>query len=133
MDASYVLAAGLMLATYSVGAWAGGRTGLLGALGVGGLAGLALLRIEDCPLQPREVALPVLVLVGPWVGGLAMRSLRAARGDERVAGGVDWAAVSGVPDAAGRDDTVRQYPRHHRAIDERRHPPGTRCEGLPDP
>jgi signal transduction histidine kinase len=25
-----------------------------------------------------------------------------------VAGGLDWTAVSGVPDAAGRDDTVRQ-------------------------
>jgi signal transduction histidine kinase len=108
LDASYVLAAGLMLATYSVGAWAGGRSGLLGALGVGGLAGLGVLRLMDGVLQPREVALPIVLLIGPWVGGLAMRSLRAARGDERVAGGVDWAAVSGLPDAAGRDDTVRQ-------------------------
>jgi signal transduction histidine kinase len=107
MDVSYILAAGLMLATYSVGAWADGRSGLVGAAGVGGIAGLAVLRVTDDVLLPREAALPIVLLVGPWVAGLAMRSLRVARGDERVAGDVEWASA-GTMDAAGRDDTVRQ-------------------------
>jgi signal transduction histidine kinase len=107
IEAWAVLAAGLMIATYSVGAWAGGRSGLLGAAGVGGLAGLGVLRAMDGVLLPREAALPIVLVVGPWLAGLTMRSLRAARGDERVAGDLDWAAAGGL-DAIGRDDTVRQ-------------------------
>ena len=108
VDAPAVLAAGLSLSTYSVGAWAGGRSGLFGALCVGGLAGLSVLRVADGALPPRDVALPILLLVGPWLAGLAMRSLRAARGDERVAGDIDWSPASGSLDQAGRDDAVRQ-------------------------
>jgi len=46
--------------------------------------------------------------VGAWALGLAARSIRAGRGDERVSGELDWVASSGVPDSAGRDETVRQ-------------------------
>ena len=108
LEASYVLLAGLILAIYSVGAWAGGRASQLGALGVGGLAGLTVLREGGETLVPRDVALPVLLIVGAWLVGLAARSVRAGRGDERVVGDVDWGSAFGVPDSAGRDDTVRQ-------------------------
>ena len=105
---SWSLLAGVLLAVYSVGAWAGGRAGQVGALGVGALAGLAVLRTPGPGLEARDVALPVFVLVGAWLLGLAMRSLRAGRGDERVTGGVDWETAAGVPDSVGRDDTVRE-------------------------
>ncbi|HKZ92846.1 MAG TPA: histidine kinase, partial [Candidatus Limnocylindrales bacterium] len=108
LEASYVLLAGLILAIYSVGAWAGGRASQLGALGVGGLAGLTVLREGGETLVPRDVALPVLLIVGAWLVGLAARSVRAGRGDERVVGDVDWGSASSVPDSAGRDEIVRQ-------------------------
>ncbi len=106
--ASWSLLAGVILAVYSVGAWASGRASQVGALGVGALAGLAVLRTPGPGLEARDVALPVFVLVGAWLSGLAMRSLRAGRGDERVAGPVDWETAAGVPDSVGRDDTVRE-------------------------
>ena len=106
--ASWSLLAGVILAVYSVGAWAGGRAGQVGALGVGAMAGLAVLRTPGPGLEAREVALPVFVLVGAWLLGLAMRSLRAGRGDERVAAPVDWEMAAGVPDSVGRDETVRE-------------------------
>ncbi len=106
--ASWSLLAGVILAVYSVGAWAGGRAGQVGALGVGAMAGLAVLRTPGPGLEAREVALPVFVLVGAWLLGLAMRNLRVGRGDERVAGSVDWEMATGVPDSVGRDETVRE-------------------------
>jgi glucose-6-phosphate-specific signal transduction histidine kinase len=106
--ASWSLLAGVILAVYSVGAWAGGRAGQVGALGVGAMAGLAVLRTPGPGLEAREVALPVVVFIGAWLLGLAMRSLRAGRGDERVAAPVDWEMAAGVPDSVGRDETVRE-------------------------
>jgi len=108
LEASWTLLAGLLLAAYSVGAWAGGRAGQVGALGVGALAGLVIIRSGGEPLEPRTMALSLLLLVGAWALGLAARSIRAGRGDERVSGELDWVASSGVPDSAGRDETVRQ-------------------------
>ena len=46
--------------------------------------------------------------LGAWLLGLAMRSLRVGRGDERIVGPADWEVAAGVPDSVGRDDTVRE-------------------------
>jgi signal transduction histidine kinase len=102
------LLAGVLLTVYSVGAWAGGRAGQVGALAVGALAGLLVVRAAGGALEPREVAIPVLLVVAAWSLGLAARSLRAVRGDERVRAPVDWQLAVGTPDSAGRDDTVRE-------------------------
>ena len=54
-----------------------------------------------------------LLLVGAWLLGLAVRSLRADRGDDRVRGTADWELAATVPDSA--------RPRRHRARAARRH------------
>jgi glucose-6-phosphate-specific signal transduction histidine kinase len=108
LAASWSLLAGVLLAAYSVGAWAGGRAGQVGTLGVGALAGLAVLRTPGPRLEAREVAVPVFALVGAWLLGLAVRSLRVGRGDARIVGPADWERAAGTPDSAGRDDTVRE-------------------------
>ena len=107
LDGVMALLAGLVLAVYSVGAWAGGRSGQVGALAVGGLLGLGILRVSAEVLEPRTIAAPVFLLGGAWLVGLAVRSMRASRGDERVVGMVDWEAAASVPDSAGRDAIVR--------------------------
>lgn len=107
-DGLTTLLLGAVLAAYSVGAWASGRTALIGALGVGALVGLMVLRATAGVAEPRDIAGPVLFLFGAWLLGLAMRSIRAARDDERVSGGLDWETGSDAPDSAGRDDTVRE-------------------------
>ena len=107
-DANTTLMLGVALTAYSVGAWAGGRTAQIGALGVGALAGLAVLRASAGTAEPRDLAAPVFVLLGAWLLGLAARSIRAGRDDERVTGGLDWELGVVVPDSAGRDDTVRE-------------------------
>jgi signal transduction histidine kinase len=104
----YSVWAGLTLTAYSVGAWGGGRVGQMGALGVGALIGLVVIRSFDGVLDPRAHAAPALLLLGAWLVGLALRSIRAARGDERVVGELDWEAGVATPDSAGRDDTVRE-------------------------
>lgn len=102
------LLAGLLMAAYSVGAWGSGRVGHIGALGVGLLVGLVVLRASDGTLEPETQAAPALGLIGAWLVGLAVRSIRHARGDERVAGPIDWEAGAAIPDSAGRDDVVRE-------------------------
>ncbi len=104
----YGALAGLLLTSYSVGAWAGGRAGQLGALGVGLLAGLVVIRSFDGALDMDVHAVPALSLIAAWLVGLGLRSIRAGRGDERVVGELDWEAGVGTPDSAGRDDTVRE-------------------------
>ena len=108
IDGISSLMLGLVLMTYSVGAWAGGRSGQVGALGVGALVGLAVLRATSGVAEPRDLAAPVFLLLGAWLLGLAVRSIRAARGDARVSGEIEWEAGAEVPDSAGRDDTVRE-------------------------
>jgi len=108
IDGITSLMAGLVLTTYSVGAWAGGRSGQVGALGVGALVGLAVLRATSGAAEPRDLAAPVFLLLGAWLLGLAMRSIRAARDDERISGRLDWEHGTAAPDSAGRDDTVRE-------------------------
>jgi hypothetical protein len=106
LTASVALLLGLALAAYSVGAWAGGRSGQVGALGVGALIGLLVLR-AGTPASPRDIAGPVLVLLGPWLLGLAARGARARRGDARVLATRGWGSGVAAPDSAGRDETVR--------------------------
>ena len=108
LDAVATLLLALALTAYSVGAWAGGRSGQVGALGVGALAGLAVVRAAGGSLEPRDLAAPVFVLIGAWLLGLAVRSIRVSRDDERVAGAVDWDGDGAAPDSAGRDETVRE-------------------------
>jgi glucose-6-phosphate-specific signal transduction histidine kinase len=108
LAASWSLLAGVVLAVYSVGAWAGGRAGQVGALGVGALTGLVVLRTPGPRLEARDVAVPIFVLLGAWLLGLAVRSLRIGRGDPRIVGPADWELAAGTPDSVGRDDTVRE-------------------------
>ena len=107
-EAFYSLLAGLLLTAYSVGAWAGGRSGQLGALGVGVTLGLLTIRTFEGRLEAQVHVAPALSLLGAWSLGLALRSIRAGRGDERVVGDLDWEAGVAAPDSAGRDDTVRE-------------------------
>ena len=108
LAASWSLLAGVVLAVYSTGAWASGRAGQVGALGVGALTGLAVLRTPGPRLEAREVAVPIFVLLGAWLLGLAVRSLRIGRGDARIVGPADWELAAGTPNSVGRDDTVRE-------------------------
>lgn len=108
LDGLVTLALGLVLAAYSTGAWAGGRSGQVGALGVGLLAGLAVVRVAGTRPEARDLAAPLFILVGAWLLGLAVRSLRADRDDERVVGALDWETEAAIPDSAGRDDAVRE-------------------------
>ncbi len=66
----------LLIALYSVGAHARGRTALLGALGVAVVVAVAV--IADLPLirGPGDVGFLVLVIVGPWAAGVAVGRLR---------------------------------------------------------
>jgi signal transduction histidine kinase len=105
---SYGLLAGLLLTSYSVGAWAGGRAAQVGALGVGVMLGLVTLRAFDGTLVAEVHVVPALSLLGAWLLGLALRSIRLGRGDERVLADLDWEAGVTLPDSAGRDDTVRE-------------------------
>ncbi len=104
----YSLMVGLLLAAYSVGAWGGGRVGQIGALGVGVMASLIVVRSFEGTLDPDVHAVPALSLVAAWLLGLGIRSIRAGRGDERVAGDLDWEAGVAAPDSAGRDELVRE-------------------------
>lgn len=108
LTSSWTLLTGVILAAYSTGAWASGRAGQVGAFGVGALAGLAVLRAPGAELAARDVALPAFLLVGAWLLGLAVRSLRIGRGDARIVGPADWEMAAGSPDSVGRDDAVRE-------------------------
>jgi signal transduction histidine kinase len=108
LDASWALLVGVLLAVYSSAAWAGGRAAQVGALGVGALGGLLVLRAAGDGLEPREVAVPVVLVVGAWALGLAVRSVRMDRGDERVRGAPDWELAAATPESAVRDETVRE-------------------------
>jgi signal transduction histidine kinase len=79
----------------------------VGALGVGFLVGLTVLRSAGDALEARAVAVPVIVLIGAWLSGLAARSMRLAR-SEGPRHGLDWNGLSAAPDSVGRDDTVRE-------------------------
>jgi signal transduction histidine kinase len=105
---SPIVAAGVLLTSYSVAAWSSGRAALVGALVVGSLAGLEVLRSTGATPLPREAALPAALIVGSWALGLAMRSIRAERGDERVIGGAGWESGLDVGgDPVARDALVR--------------------------
>ena len=110
LDAVFTLALGLVLTTYSIGAWSGGNAATIGALGVGVLTGLLVLRGGGDPLEAHQIAGPVLLLWTPWLVGQAARRVRLARHDDRVGVVREWAWMDrhAAPDSAGRDDTVRE-------------------------
>jgi glucose-6-phosphate-specific signal transduction histidine kinase len=107
LEASPVILIGVLLASYSVGAWTGARSALAGALAVGVLACFAVVRSAEVPLVPREVAGPMLLIVGTWAVGLAIRTLRADRGDPRVTVDADEESPRSAAEQAGRDALVR--------------------------
>ena len=108
VDGAPILLAGIALATYSVGAWASGMLGQVATLGVGGLVGLAVIRQPVMPPGPQEIAVPALLILGPWLLGIAARRLRLERGDPRLVDDPDWETGVAAPDSAGRDDLVRE-------------------------
>lgn len=108
LDASVPLAVGLVLAAYSVGAWTAGPAGLVGALGVGGLVGVAVIRQPLGPLEAEHIAVPLLLLAGPWALGVATRRVRLERGDRRLVGDADWEAAAYPGDSPLRDEIVRE-------------------------
>ena len=107
LDAAPILLAGVALMAYSVGAWAIGVLGPIATLGVGGLVGLVVISQPVDPPGPQEIALPVLLVLGPWVLGLAARRIRLERGDPRLTDDPDWNEAAAAPDSPGRDEIVR--------------------------
>jgi signal transduction histidine kinase len=107
LEASPVILAGVLVASYSVGAWAGARSATVGALAVGVLGCLAVVRAADVPLAPRDIAGPMLLIVGAWATGLAVRSVRADRGDRRVVPDTEEESPRSAAEQAGRDALVR--------------------------
>lgn len=76
-DTSVAIIIALVATTYTVGAWSGHRTALVGALGVGALAGFVVLLDADDTIEPGDVAVGMLLVMGPWVAGVGLRNLRA--------------------------------------------------------
>jgi signal transduction histidine kinase len=76
LDAEIALSAAVMLATYSAGAHTRGRRAALAAAAVIGLVGLAVLRASGGVEEPSDVVLPLALLGGPWLAGLAIRERR---------------------------------------------------------
>jgi signal transduction histidine kinase len=65
-----------MVATYSVGAYTRERSFVIGAAGLATLLAVAVVREIGTEADPADAALPFLLLGGPWLAGLAMRSRR---------------------------------------------------------
>ncbi len=76
LDARISLTAAFMVATYSAGAQTRGRSALLAAGGVAGLVLLAILRSSAGVEEASDVVLPLTLLAGPWLAGLAIRERR---------------------------------------------------------
>ncbi|HLA16981.1 MAG TPA: histidine kinase [Candidatus Limnocylindrales bacterium] len=79
-DSSIAFVVALIVATYSVGASVGAGTrdpdALVGAVGVAVLAIVAVVSDPGSIDQPSDLALPVLVVGGPWLAGVAIRTRR---------------------------------------------------------
>ncbi len=76
LDGPITTAVAMMVATYSVGAFTVGRRAMVGAAGLIVLLAIAVSRELGPDLEPADAALPFLLLGGPWLAGLAMRSRR---------------------------------------------------------
>ena len=76
LDAEITLTAAVMLATYSAGAHTRGRGAGLAAVAVIGLVGLAVFRASGGVEEPSDLVLPLALVGGPWLAGLAIRERR---------------------------------------------------------
>src|SRR5262245_24495298 len=70
MDAPVPVVLALVVATYSVGAHTNGRAAILGAGGVLALVAIAGARDLGPDSELNDLAVPLLVLGGPWLAGL---------------------------------------------------------------
>ncbi len=76
IDGPVTVVIAMMVATYSVGAHTRGRVAIAGAVGVGILLAANVVREVHPDIELGDVALPFLLLGGPWLAGLAIRSRR---------------------------------------------------------
>jgi signal transduction histidine kinase len=76
LDAAISLTFAVMVATYSAGAHTRGRAAVVAATGVAGLVALTVLRASVGVEEPGDIVLPLSLLGGPWLAGLAIRERR---------------------------------------------------------
>jgi signal transduction histidine kinase len=76
LDAPAAVVIAIVVATYSVGAHTDGRDARIGVAGVLALVAIAVVRDIDADQDLADLALPILVVGGPWLAGLSIRSRR---------------------------------------------------------
>jgi signal transduction histidine kinase len=76
LDGPVTVVVAMMVATYSVGAHTRDRSAIAGVAGLAVLLAIAVARELTDEFEVADAALPVLVLGGPWLAGLALRSRR---------------------------------------------------------
>lgn len=76
LDGPIITVIAMMAATYSVGAHTRERSALVGAAGLVCLLAVAVGKEITDEVELADAALPFLVLGGPWLAGLAIRSRR---------------------------------------------------------
>ena len=108
-DAPITVIIAMMVATYSVGAHASGPSAIAGVVGLAVLLAINVGRELRTDFELADAALPFLLLGGPWLAGLAMRSRR-----EREAA-LDAALVEEA-DAAVADERARIARELHDAV-----------------
>ncbi len=76
LDGAITVVIAMMVATYTVGAHTRGQTAIAGAVGLAILLAVNLGREIHPDLEVGDIAVPFLLLGGPWLAGLAIRSRR---------------------------------------------------------
>jgi signal transduction histidine kinase len=76
LDGPVTVVLAMMVATYTVGAHTRERWAVAGLVGLAVLLAIAVAREATDEFELADAALPVLVLGGPWLAGLALRSRR---------------------------------------------------------
>jgi signal transduction histidine kinase len=76
LDAPVAVVVAIIVATYSVGAHTDGRGARIGAIGLVALIAIAVARDIEVDTDLADLALPILVVGGPWLAGLSIRSRR---------------------------------------------------------
>ncbi len=109
LDGPITIVIAMMVATYTVGARTRGQAALAGVVGIGILLAVNLSREIHPDLELGDVALPFLLLGGPWLAGLAIRSRR----EREVA--LEAARVEEA-DAAVADERARIAREMHDAV-----------------
>ncbi len=74
LDGPVTVVLAMMVATYTVGAYTRERSAIAGLVGLAVLLAVAVAREATDEFELADAALPVLVLGGPWLAGLALRS-----------------------------------------------------------